>query len=428
MFQPSAAPPSGPAQRLITRPALQALAYLLLAIVVIGFGLVRLWDIFSLLPQDVSPPWWSFIAPFAVCGLVLFKRRAPLIGLVAAVVLFVVDLLSLGSIVTVLVLLEMLHSYTVTLTAEGRRRVLVWAVMSTAVITGAAYAASRDPQITVLIGLQFGALIGFSYWYANSIAQSRELVDLYRQRADDAARLAELDREAAVRGERERMARELHDVVAGHVAAVAIRSEAALSGGPGLPGGADGETDGTIRETTERSALRAVRDASLAAHGELRSMISVLREGEGAGRDDFVPSRGRDSVAALVEEANRSGLEAMFTDELEGGVATATDHAIGRIVQEALANAAKHSSGARVDVRLGGDVESVRLEVTSCGGVSLERLALTGNGIGLDLLAERASAVGGRLTAGLEPSDGTEHAWVVRAELPRGSVESGGVR
>ena len=404
--------PAGPVRRLLGDPFAQTVLYLLGAALVMGFGLVRLWDVFSLLPAGEPPPPGAVAIPFVACLLVLLKRRAPLPGLAVACVLLVADLLTVGSIITLLVALELLHATTVGLGAAGRRRVLAGVVSATAAVAAAAWAVSRDPQVTVMIGMQFGALLGFSFWYANSIAQSGELVALYRQRAEDAARLADLGREAAVRGERERMARELHDVVAGHVAAVAIRSEAALAGPrPGAP------------ESAERAALRAVRDASLAAHGELRAMIALLRDG-GPGAPGTALSLGRESVPRLVAEANGSGLEASWLDEVEGEIATATDHAIGRIVQEALANAARHASGARVDVRLTGDERSVAVEVVSRGGAPLAGAALPGNGMGLELLAERASAVGGRLAAGPEPDpeDPSRAVWAVRAGLPRGAA------
>lgn len=425
MFHQHHSPPAGAVRRLFALPVAQAALYLLLAAVVMGLAVVRLWDVFSLLPEDGPPPWWLLTIPFASCLLVLLKRRAPLIGLIIAIVLFVFDLFTIGSIVTILILLEMLHAFTVTLTAEGRRRVLFALFVSVVVLVGLAWLLSHDPQLTFMVGLQFGALLGFTYWYANSVAQSRELVELYRQRAEDAARLAELDRESTVRGERERMARELHDVVAGHVAAVAIRSEAVLSGASpnGDSRGAEAVTAASeiMGEAVERRALRAVRDASLAAHSELRSMIAVLRDSETRAREEFVLSRGRGSVAGLVEEANHSGLTVSFWDELDDEVATATDQAIGRIVQEALANAARHSSGARVGVRLSGDDERVEVEVLSRGGASLKRLGLTGNAMGLELLVERASALGGRLVAGPEPDPENPSAslWAVRATLPR---------
>ncbi|MBK0419706.1 sensor histidine kinase [Leucobacter sp. CSA1] len=411
---------AGALRRLFGRPSVQAAAYLLVAAAVVGFGLVRFWDVFSLVPDDARPPGWAVAVPFASCGLVLLKRRAPLLGLVAAAVLFVSDLLLLGSIVTLIVLLEMLHSYTVVLGGAGRRRVLLGVAIATVVLAAAAWAVTGELRMGVLIGLQFGAMLGFAFWYANSIAQSQELVGLYRQRAEDASRLAELDREAAVRSERERMARELHDVVAGHVAAVAIRSEAALTGAGSdaderiasgdRTGGREREAEDGRDGGREREALRAARDASLDAHGALRSMIAVLRKGT----DDIAAPVGRELIPKLVEEARRSGVRVTLIDEAEGPLAPPVDHALGRVVQEALANCARHASGADVEVRLEADGREIVASVVSRGGRALARPGLEGTGMGLEMLAERVRATGGRFEAGAE--DG---GWAVRARLPR---------
>ncbi|WP_084705375.1 histidine kinase [Leucobacter chironomi] len=255
------AQPRGMLRVIADRPAAFAGSYLLLAIVLAAFGWSGLWSMFSLLPGGVSP-WWGLATAAPACALVLLRRRAPLVGLIAAAVVFVADLLTVGGLVPLLVLLELFHARTVRLAPAQRRRMLGVVIVSTLALVVAALALSDDPREAVMVGIQFVGLAGLTYWYANSVAQSRELVALYRQRADDTARLAELDRTAAVQGERDRMARELHDVVAGHISAIAIRSEAAL----GLPAGAAGETQ-------ERRALRAMRDASLEAHGALRTMI-----------------------------------------------------------------------------------------------------------------------------------------------------------
>lgn len=405
--------PAGPlAQRRpfeVPPPAL-AMLYALLAVVFAALGLSGLWDVFSLLPERVSV-WWTLATAVPACLLVLLKRRAPLGGLIAATVLFAADLLTVGGIVPLLVVLELMHALILSLSAERRRQVFT-AVMAVCVLVGVlALLRSSDIRIALMVALPFGALLLFSYWYANSTAQSRELVELYRQRADDAARLAELDRAAAVSGERERMARELHDIVAGHVAAVAIRSEAALmSGGSGGAGAATSPADDDARESPERVALRAVRDASLDAHGALRSMITVLREGS----EDFSAPVGRELLPKLVEEAERSGVSVTLRDEIEAPLSAPVDHAAGRVVQEALANSVRHASGAEVEVRLAETDRAVLVEVLSVGGSPISAPGLQGSGLGLGLLAERVRILGGDFTAGREGE-----AWVVRARLPK---------
>ncbi|GAB2555859.1 sensor histidine kinase [Leucobacter ruminantium] len=384
------------------RPWAMAGLYLLLAAGLAVLGGAGLWDVFSLLPEH-PPAWWTLATAVPACATVLLERRAPFVGLALSLLLFVADLLTVGGLVPLLVMLELIHACVISLRPRQRRRML-WASAAGAVVLSAtAFALTRDPRVALMIALQFGGLLGVTFWYANSVAQSRELVELHRRRAEDAVRLAELDRIAAVQGERDRMARELHDVVAGHVAAVAIRSEAAL----GMPGG----------DSAERGSLRAVRDSSLEAHAALRSMIQVLRSGE----SDPSPSPGRAGIADLADAAVASGVgDVRVIDGIGFELSAPVDHAVGRVVQEALANAVRHASGAEVEVRLsegaGEGAGEVRVDVVSRGGSALARPELRGSGMGLGLLEERAHALGGEITAGPE----TGGVWAVRARLPRG--------
>ncbi|MGO3151644.1 MAG: sensor histidine kinase [Galactobacter sp.] len=383
---------------LVKKPWVEALCYLLLSLFFTWLGWSGLWDVFSVLNERPSA-WFTLITALPASAVLLVKRPAPLAGLLLALALFVADLLTMGGLIPLLVLLEMMHAYLLTLGAAARRKALGVVMGGSAVLTLLTLLLSRDPQLTVLFGLQFGALFGFSYWYANSTTQSRELVQLYRQRSENAKRLAALDRETAVQVERDRMAWELHDVVVGHVSAVAIRSEAAL----GLPPGTDSGVAG-------REALKAVRDSSLEAHSALRSMIQVLRSGD----NDFTVSPGRAQLPDLVNNAQASGVRAELHDNVESELPAALDQTIGTVVQEALSNSVKHASGAAVDVRVDEDEYTVTTTVRSTGGVALQQPALQGSGIGLTLLSERVKTLGGTWSAG---QDGA--GWLVRAQLPK---------
>lgn len=394
----------GPLRRLLGRPWALMLLYLLIAVALAAIGWSGLWSVFTLLQAPLSP-WLTLVTAVPASAVVLLKRRAPALGLVISAGIFAIDLVTVGGLVPLLVVLEMMHARLLHLDAVGRRRALGWVSAAVVGLVLLALLLSNDLRVTAMLALQFGALFGFSYWYANSIAQSRELVQLYRQRSEAAERLALLDRESAVQGERDRMARELHDVVAGHISAVAIRSEAALSA-------SDGRGDHAGGEGFERRALRAVRDSSLEAHGALRSMIRVLRTGE---RQFEVPP-GLERLPELVAAANESGVRARLIDETRGAPSAPIDQAVGRIVQEALANCVRHASGAEVEVRLGARGAMLHVDIVSSGGSALASPDLAGSGMGLELLAERVRALGGDLVAGPEDR-GT---WAVRAAIPVG--------
>lgn len=385
-------------RELVKKPWVEALIYLLLGVLLALLGWSGLWSVFSLL-QDRPNAWYTLGTAVPACAVLLLKRRAPLVGLIVALGLFLADLLTTGGLIPLLVLLEMMHTHLLTLPAAARRRALGVLVGGSVALALVMLVVSRDPQSTVMFCLQFGALFGFAYWYANSMAQSRELVELYRQRSENVKRLAELDRETAVQVERERMARDLHDVVAGHISAVAIRSEAAL----GLPAGADHADAG-------KEALRAVRDSSLEAHSALRSMIRVLRSGEG----DFTVPPGRAQLPDLASNAQASGVQVQVYDEVESELSAVLEQTIGAVAQEALSNTVKHASGAQVEVRVAEDERAVTILVRSTGGVALKEPVLQGSGLGLLLLSERVKALGGTWAAGPE-ADG----WLVWARLPK---------
>ncbi|GAA2092323.1 sensor histidine kinase [Brevibacterium salitolerans] len=381
-------------------PWKELLGYVTVAVLSAAFGF-RTWDLFSLLPEPVSS-WWTLAPGLPACALVLTKRRAPVASLIAATAFFVLDLLTTSGLITFILVLDLLYTAAVALPAGRRSRLLGAVAAGTAVIAASAYALTRDAGFTVAIGLQMGAVLGTGYWYGTAVAQSQELVELHRRRAEDAALLAERDRVEAVQREREHMARELHDVVAGHVSAVAIRSEAALSVG-------DSE-----EPSPERRALHAVRDASLDAHTALRSMIAVLR----AGGEGLVTPPGRETVPELAAQARSSGVEVAVDDRVGEALPAPVDHAVGRIVQEALANAVRHAAGSSVQVRMERKEDGVHVTVTSRGGAPLRRPELSGSGLGLELLGERARALGGTLTAGALQTGPEAGDWEVRAVLP----------
>lgn len=382
----------------VPRPWWDAAGYAVAAVLLAAVGIDGLWNVLAVWPPETFSSWVTLLTALPACALVPAKVRAPRTALLAALVLFAVDVATAGGIVTLLVVLDALNFVVVHADASARRRILV--AGSTIVAAGGALAlaASGDARTALMIVLQWGAMGGMVYWYATAWQQSRDLVQLHRQAAADAAALAARDRDEAVHSERQRMARELHDLVAGNVAAVAIRTEAALATGD---------------PAAHAAALVSVRDASLGAHDALRQMIGVLRDREAAG--DGIGSARRADVPRLAEAARASGLTVSVADRVAGDLPAALDHAVGRIVQEGLANAARHSAGGSVEVRLDETTDGVVVAVLSRGGTALAAPALAGSGWGLELIRERVHALGGEVEAG--PAGAGE--WALRARLPR---------
>lgn len=384
------------------RPAADALLIALFALLAAVLGFSGIWSVFSLLPTDLSP-WWTLATALPACVLVLTKHRAPMLSLIGATVVFAVDLLTIGGLGPLVVLLDVLWTAAFVASPRTRSRILGSIALATVLLFAAALALS-DASIPVafLVAVQFGAFVGTDYWWAVAVSQANELAELHRRRAEDAAAAAERDRAEAVRRERETMAKELHDVVAGHVMAMAIRAEAALSTVP--------------EQAADRAALRAVRDAGLDAHGALRSMISVLRRGDG----ELSPTPRLVDLVGVVDDAERAGLVIRFTHAELDAVDTATEQAIVRVVREALANCIRHASGAAVEVVIEEVGAEILVRVVSRGGVAIGSAAYGGGGWGLDMLRERVHALGGVFSAGFV-ADG----WSVEARLPRRMQDDG---
>jgi signal transduction histidine kinase len=190
---------------------------------------------------------------------------------------------------------------------------------------------------------------GISQWLVAALATAlgglAVLGNVQRDRDEARQQLAQTSAERdaesaqkAVLAERARIARELHDVVAHHMSMIAIQAEAATLREPDLP------------ETTVKS-LGLIRDAAREALAETRGIVGLLRGGEV--RSEREPAPGIGQIETLVEGARSSGLAVeLELDHPTGGLPAATELTAYRIVQEALANAARHAPGAPVTVRV----------------------------------------------------------------------------
>jgi signal transduction histidine kinase len=214
--------------------------------------------------------------------------------------------------------------------------------------------------------------------------------------------------EHTARGERARIARELHDVVAHHISMIAVQAETARLTTPGMP-------------TAGAQRLSEIGDTARAGLTEMRRLLGVLREDARAGVADRHPQPGLDQLPGLVDEARESAGAGCRL--IVSGAPVAVDPGVGlaayRIVQEALTNARRHAPGAAVDVEVRYRDGEVRLSIRDNGPGP--QPALPAGGHGLPGMRERAAAVGGELRAGAATVGG----FLVQARLP-GKCETGG--
>ncbi|HTS97457.1 MAG TPA: histidine kinase [Streptosporangiaceae bacterium] len=210
--------------------------------------------------------------------------------------------------------------------------------------------------------------------------------------------------EHTVRGERARVSRELHDVVAHHISMIAVQAETARLTTAGMP-------------AAGAQRLAAIGDTARAALTEMRRLLGVLREDTGPGDADRRPQPGLRQLGDLIDEArdnSESGIRLIVR-----GTMVALDRGVElaayRIVQEALTNARRHAKGAAIDVELYYTAEALWLRVRDNGpGPPAPSPDAPPAGHGLLGMRERAAAVGGELRAGA----GRRGGFIVEARLP----------
>jgi signal transduction histidine kinase len=194
--------------------------------------------------------------------------------------------------------------------------------------------------------------------------------------------------------ERERLARDLHDTVAHHVSAIAIRAQAGLATAPANP---EAGTD----------ALRIIEQEASRTLAEMRAMVRALRRDQPA---DLAPTPGLAEIEKLAD-----GAHPPVDVEIDGdpdGVPPPVAAAVFRLAQESVTNARRHARNAtRIEVRVAAGADDVRLRVSDDG----DPASAGGRGYGLVGMAERAHLLGGTCEAGPGPGRG----WTVTAVLPR---------
>jgi signal transduction histidine kinase len=207
--------------------------------------------------------------------------------------------------------------------------------------------------------------------------------------------------EHTARGERARIARELHDVVAHHISMIAVQAETARLTTPGMPAA------GARR-------LSEIGDTARAGLTEMRRLLGVLREDAQTDVAQRQPQPGLQQLNDLLDEA-RDAAGAATRLIVSGSPVTldpGVELAAYRIIQEALTNARRHAPGTAVDVELHYTDDDLRLRVRD-NGPGPPPTAPAG-GHGLSGMRERAAAVGGELRAGPAAVGG----FLVEARLP----------
>jgi signal transduction histidine kinase len=277
--------------------------------------------------------------------------------------------------------------------------------------------ASGSVVVLVFLGLPLGngwaprsyaaqlMAIGAGAWIAGEVVRSRRVAaQEVRQRADRLEHEREAHARQVAAGERLRIARELHDIVAHKLSIVVVQAQAAQR----------------VGDPTRATKLMAtVEDTGRSALEEMRRLLGALRpsseESEASLRE---PQPGLDALDSLLGEVRAAGLPVTLT--LSGDpvpLPDALDLSAYRIVQEALTNVLKHAGPAHASVHLHRSTDRVDITVADDGQGAPS--LIPGFGHGLTGMRERAALLGGALQAGPHAGGGFQ----VHVTLPISSQE-----
>ncbi|MEL5955600.1 histidine kinase [Streptomyces sp. CLV115] len=352
-----------------------------------------------------AAPWVSLLPLAVMSALELLRRTAPQTALVIGTLALVADQFTVGNLATVLMFTDLMYAAVLYGTPSAARRIPVTTFLITIAITIGFLAWFRNAQ-ALLIGVVTAMVSFLPALTGVSVRNHRDAAETARLHAEQTALLAEMDRAQAVTAERTRMARELHDMVANHLSAIAIHSTAALS---------------IDDPATSRDALGVIRENSVDGLAEMRRLIGLLRTGGNALEPAASPTLA--SLDALIEQtrtnAASSGLTCTFEDTRTEActLPTPVELAAYRIVQESLTNALKHAAPGPVTVRIGQVGQLLTVEVSSVFGERPGPRA-PGSGAGLVGMRERVALLGGTIEAAPSATGSGTKIWRVRAELP----------
>ncbi len=264
-------------------------------------------------------------------------------------------------------------------------RVAIWAVVITGYVAAAGLGAPVEPMEFAEWPLMF-VIAALVAWMADrQMATARLYADLFRRASDRLLTVQE--------DERRRIARELHDGVGQLLTALQLRLEAAMP---------------TDRERPDGEAVADARDLATEALFETRRIANRLRPA----RLDQVGL-----VAAVRDLTQHAGVPVEFdiaasVDDRRLDRATTAE--AYRIVQEALSNVARHAAAGRVRIEFDVVAEWLRIRIVD-DGRGFNPSKVTGSGLGLIGMEERALLLGGRLTIDSAPGRGT----TVEVLIPR---------
>lgn len=404
----SAAPPEGVpgSRRALLADAVLVAGYLLVAVFLI---------VLSLEPPHVTPLWPMILITVAGTVVLAIRRRALSVALAAALVLIPVSLL-VGTGAEVILLGPLLYR-----AGLARRAGVAWlwcaASLASAAAGGVALAhrlqvgppiLGLTPRVqsdaftdalSLFVPVAGGVLV--STLIGINVGHRRRLVAALVERADQMKRERDQQASIARAAERERIAREMHDVIAHSLAVMIALSDGARAAAPRRP---------------EEAELAVARIGELGRRtlGEVRRLLATVRDDAPTPEH---PQPGVEQLPALVEEFRAAGLPVRLESSGRPGGDPVVGFTVYRIVQESLTNVLRHARNVRdVQVRLETDDAGITVLVQDAS----DPAEVAGDpGRGLVGIRERAAFYDGAVETGPRPGGG----WRVFVRLPTGDTE-----
>lgn len=330
------------------------------------------------------------VATCAVAAtLILLRRRAPLPVLTVAVIAAVWSLIPDDE-QGVLPVAAIVVLYTVASTFDRRTAWMAGAATAAALYVAAAITSTGswyDAENLELVAWTFVATAAgdaVRSGRAYNLARQERATAL-RERAERAERALEEEARRRVIEERMRIAREMHDVVAHHIAVINVQAGVAAHLLRGDPTGAE-------------EALTHVRRGAASVLDELSSILGVIRQSdEATSTTDPLPTL--DDLHHLIDDFGKVGLEVeLQTAGAPRPVTPATGLAAYRIIQESLTNAHRHGSRHRATLGLTYERDELRIEIVN--DIDADRPGGTRRGHGAVGMRERVAAAGGTIEIG----------------------------
>jgi signal transduction histidine kinase len=314
---------------------------------------------------------------------------------------------ALGYLLTPLLLAPVMAALYWLAALTDRKTTRVYASATTALLVVTAVIADPvdHPLVLRTIGPAFWLLVPVAGGTASRLR--RAYVGAIQARAEYAERTREEEARHRVSEERMRIARELHDVVAHHLALA----------------NAQAGTAAHLARTNPEQIQKILSDLAATTASALREMkatVGLLRQADDPDTS-LEPSPGLARLPELTSACESAGLKVTVTTEGEPRpLSPGVDLTAFRIVQEALTNVTKHAAAAAAHVRLSYSYNQLTIRVTDDGTSKAPTTPAPGKGFGLIGMRERAQSVGGDLQAGHRPEGGFE----VTTSLPLHSYDT----